>query len=233
MTGDIVAGVFARGGSKGVPRKNLALLHGLPLVVHAIRTARQCPSVSRVIVSTDDVEIAQLAVEHGADVPWLRPAELAADDSPELLSWRHCIGACEAEGRPVSLLVAVPATAPLRRASDVEACIQTALRDDVDLALVVTPAHRNPWFNMVMLDDNGRAKLVNEGLGLFRRQDAPPVYDVTTVAFAARPDYILRARSIYDGRIAATIVPPDRGLDIDSLLDLAIAECLLNQREVE
>jgi CMP-N-acetylneuraminic acid synthetase len=222
----VVACVFARGGSKGVPRKNLRPLNGVPLVGLAIRHALASEHVDRVIVSTDDPEIAEVARHHGAEVPWMRPADLAADDAPEWLAWRHMIHCLTEEGRAPDLLVAVPATAPLRSVADVDACIHTALTTDADVVLVVTPSHRNPWFNMVRLDPSGEVHLVNQGGGFFRRQDTPPVYDVTTVAFAARPAFVLSANGIYEGRVRAVEVPAERALDIDTELDLRMAECL-------
>ena len=206
-------------------------MRGVPLVGLAVESALACQRVSRVMVSTDDEEIAEVGRRHGAEVPWLRPAELATDESPEWLSWRHAIDAVATEGRPLDLLLAVPATSPLRAVEDLDACVDAAFATEADVVIAVTPAHRNPWFNMVSLDEEGRARLVNEGRSFFRRQDTPHVYDVTTVAFAARPDFVRSANGIYEGRVHAVVVPPERALDVDTELDLRIAECLAAQAE--
>ena len=226
----IVAAVFARGGSKGVPDKNLRLLAGRPLVTHAVEQARACRGVGRVVVSTDSAEIAEVARASGAEVPWLRPQELASDTAREWDAWQHLLRWLAIEGELPETLLAVPCTAPLREVQDLERCL-AAVEPGVDIVITVTPAHRNPWFNMVELDDDRRARLVLEPPArIHRRQDAPPVFDVGTVAFAARPEFVLSASSLYDGVVRAVEVPEERSLDIDTETDLAFAEFLLQRR---
>lgn len=224
-----VAFIFARGGSKGVPRKNLRLLAGRPLVAHSIEAALACPSVDRVVVSTDDEEIASAARRHGALVPFMRPAELAQDKSPEWLAWRHAISAYEEIcGETVGLFVSLPPTSPLRGMDDVEACIAAMRDESADVAITVTPAHRNPYFNMVSLDESGFARImIAREQGIARRQDAPAAYDITTVAYAARPDFVRQASGIFAGRVKAVVVPIERSLDIDTPFDFRLAELLL------
>lgn len=228
----VVAGVFARGGSKGVPDKNLRLLAGRPLVVHAIEHALACAGVERVIVSTDSPEIARVATAAGAEVPWLRPAELSGDTAREWDAWRHLLDWLDENGELPDRLLVVPATAPLRAVEDLERCVAASDAPDVDVVITVTPAHRNPWFNMVQLSEDGTARLVLEPPErIHRRQDAPPVFDVGTVAFVVDPAYVRSASSLYDGRVCAVEVPAERSLDIDTETDLAFAEFLLERRE--
>jgi N-acylneuraminate cytidylyltransferase len=235
MTHHIVGFVFARGGSKGVPRKNLRLLAGKPLIAHAIDVGRQSRWIERVVVSTEDAEIAAVARQFGADVPFLRPAELATDTAPEWLAWHHAIRAVNAasDRGPIDVFVSIPATAPLRSVQDVDACITALLESDADIVITVTEAQRNPYFNMVVVDDSGRARVVMAGSGVVRRQDAPAVYDMTTVAYAARPEFVLRASSLFEGRVHAVVVPRRRALDIDDELDLRMAELLLSDSAQE
>lgn len=232
MKPHIVGVIFARGGSKGVPRKNVRPLAGKPLIAHAIEVARAVPLIDRVVVSTDDSEIAGISQEWGAEVPFMRPAELAADNSPEWLAWQHAIRALEqsVSSRRLDVLVSIPTTSPLRAPGDVVACIQTLLESDADVVITVTPAKRSPFFNMVAFD-GGYVRLVNAppAGGIARRQDAPTVFDITTVAYAARRDYVLQASSLLEGKIKAVIVPESRALDIDSEMDLKIAELLFNR----
>ena len=134
----VVAGIFARGGSKGVPRKNIRLIAGKPLIAYAIETARNSALIGRVIVSTDDREIAEVAVKYGAEVPFLRPPELAQDDSPEWLAWQHTVRKLhgDTDGTPKwDVFVSVPATSPLRKVEDVDACIGALLAGDADVAI--------------------------------------------------------------------------------------------------
>ena len=225
----VFAFIFARGGSKGIPRKNLHLLAGKPLLVHAIDTARASRHIARIFVSTDDTEIAAVARDHGAEVPALRPAELATDTAPEWLAWRHAIR--ELAPEPFDVFVTLPPTAPLRAVADVDACIDLLLAGDCDLVITAAEAHRNPYYNMITRAADGTAQLVIPPKGeVSRRQDAPAVYDMTTVAYAARPDFILDHDGLFAGRTKAVIVPTERSLDIDTPLDFGLAEFLLARR---
>ncbi|HUQ68230.1 MAG TPA: acylneuraminate cytidylyltransferase family protein [Planctomycetaceae bacterium] len=234
---NIVGFIFARGGSKGVPRKNVRLLGGKPLIAHAIETAFACRQIGEVIVSTDDPEIADVAMDAGASVPFLRPAELSTDSAPEWLAWRHAIEHYTrfSQRGPVDVFVSVPTTAPLRIVDDVERCIDalTGDPDRPDVILTVAEPYRNPYFNMVTTDVAGRAKLVctSPDGNAFRRQDAPPVFDITTVAYALRAEYILTASRMLAGQVKTVTVPVERSLDIDTEHDLFLAECLWQRRQ--
>lgn len=228
MSGALTAFIFARGGSKGLPGKNLHPLAGKPLIAHAIETALAAQRVGRVLVSTDDPAIADAARAWGAEVPFMRPAELAADDSPEWLAWRHAIQTMDdIDGAPLDVFVSVPTTSPLRQACDIDACIARFDDGDVDVALAVTEAHRNPYFNMVTVDGQGHAGLVIAPEALHhRRQDVPAVYDVTTVCYVARPAFVMTANGLFEGRVGVSRVPRERAVDIDTPLDMTIAEAL-------
>ena len=226
----VVAVIFARGGSKGVVGKNIRLLAGKPLVAYAVETARASAVIERVVVSTDDARIAEIARQYGADIPFMRPKELAGDDCPEWLAWQHAIRTLQGlpGDRGIDVFVSIPPTSPLRTVADIEACIQTLLDNKADVVITVTPAHRNPYFNMVSLDASGYARRVCEPEDtIHTRQGAPAVFDMTTVAYAARPEYVLHASSIFDGKVKAVVIPPERSLDIDTELDFQIAGYLL------
>ena len=230
----VVAAIFARGGSKGVPRKNIRPLAGKPLIAYAIEAARASRLVDRVVVSTDDTEIADVARAHGAEVPFLRPAELAQDSTSEWLAWQHALRALAgAPGQPapaIDVLVSVPPTAPLRSAADIDACIEKLTGGDADIVITVKPAERNPYFNMVVLDDQQTARrAIVPDRPILRRQDARTVYDMTTVAYAARPSYVLRSSGVFDGKVQAVVIPAERALDIDTELDFAYAEFLMRR----
>lgn len=232
MAPDTIAFIFARGGSKGVKRKNLRLLGGKPLIAHSIECAKATPGIGRVIVSTEDAEIAAAAKEWGAEIPFTRPAELAADDAPEILSWRHALTTLEQlEGRRPDIFVSVPATAPLRLPEDVKACLDLYQAGGCDIVVTMREAERSPYFNMVRIDSDGLARRVIEPDGhIGRRQDAPVVYDMTTVAYVASPDFVMRCNGVFDGRVKAVAVPRERAIDIDTEMDLQIAELLLSHR---
>lgn len=233
MKSTVVAFIFARGGSKGVPRKNIRPLGGKPLIAHAIEAARAAERITEVVVSTEDPEIAEVARHYGAEVPFMRPESLARDDSPEWLAWRHAIETWQAlGGRTLDAFVSVPPTSPFRQPGDIDACVDALMRTDAEIVLTVSPAARNPYFNMVRLDADGYAHLPMTGERITRRQDAPPLFDITTVAYAARPPFVLTRQGLFEGRVRTVVVPPERALDIDTELDLKFAEFLLANREL-
>lgn len=222
--------ICARGGSKGVPGKNIRLLAGKPLIGWAIQTALQVERISEVIVSTDSPEIAEVAMKEGATVPFIRPDELARDDSPEWQVWQHALTYINktVDGK-IPGLVVVPATAPLRKPKDIERCLDCYENEDCDCVITVTDAHRSPYFNMVNEGADGYSHLVVEpSENVFRRQDVPVVYDMTTVAYIVRPEYVLAADGLFQGRVKHVLIPLKRALDIDTELDFRMAELFMD-----
>jgi CMP-N-acetylneuraminic acid synthetase len=230
-----VAFIFARGGSKGLPGKNIRPFGGKPLIAWSIEHALAVEGIDRVIVSTDSESIALVARNHGAEVPFMRPAELARDDSPEWFAWRHALDFLrESTGSLPKLMVSVPATSPLRTPLDIERCIDEYENGEADIVVTITDAHRNPHFNMVKIRTDGTVGLVNPPTSaIFRRQDAPVVYDMATVCYVANPEFVMSRNSTFEGRVRAVHVPIERSIDIDTLIDFQIAESLFALRERE
>ena len=228
----VVALTCARGGSKGLPGKNIRPLAGQPLIARAIAQAKAIRRIARVIVSTDSEQIAAVARAAGADVPFLRPAELAQDNSPEWLVWRHALNYLkEQDGVYPDALIVVPATAPLRAVKDLEHCLDEFEKGDADVVITVTDAHRNPYFNMIKVLPDGTASIVITGVNsIIRRQDAPVVYDVTTVAYVVRPEFVMTRNGVFEGKVGYVHIPAERALDIDTPLDFKIAEYLVQLR---
>jgi CMP-N-acetylneuraminic acid synthetase len=227
------AAVFARGGSKGLPGKNLRQLGGLPLVAHSIRVGLQIPGVSAVLCSTDSTEIKAVAERHGASVPFLRPAALAGDESPEWLSWQHLARYLLDTGAlPEDLLVSLPATSPLRLVADVNAAIAKYGDSGADVVVSYTPAARSPWFNMVAEGTDGflRTVIAADGGSVGRRQNAPKVFDLATVVYVTTLGFVLRAGGLFEGNVTGIEVPPERAIDIDTQLDFDIANFLHHRR---
>ena len=227
-----VAFIFARGGSKGLPGKNIRMLGEKPLIAWAIEHSYTTPGIRRVIVSTDSDEIATIASKYGAEVPFIRPSHLASDDAPEWFSWRHALDYVRKdEGSLPDAMVSIPVTAPLRQTVDIERCLKLFYEGDVDVVITVTNSHRNPYFNMVTIQPNGSVGLtIPSTIGFSQRQDAPEVFDMTTVAYVANPEFVMTHETAFAGRVKAVHVPIERSLDIDSLLDFEIAEFLFNRR---
>ena len=224
--------IFARGGSKGLPGKNIRPLVGKPLIAWSIEHARSVHRIERVIVSTESKEIADIARDFGAEVPFMRPMELARDDSPEWLAWRHALNyLIETEGFLPKVMVSVPTTAPLRSPIDINNCLDEYEKGDVDVVVTVTEAHRSPFFNMVKKNSDGTVGLVISPVSaVTRRQDAPTVYDMATVAYVIKPEFILSHESIFEGRVGMVEVPRERAIDIDTLMDFKMAEFYLSQQ---
>lgn len=224
--------IFARGGSKGVPRKNIKLLAGKPLIEYSIDIAKQVKQIDKLFVSTEDEEISEISRAAGAEIiP--RPAELAADDSREWLSWRHAVEYVSAKYGDFDLFISLPATSPLRIALDVESAISRFDEDRADICISITPASRNPYFNMVKMNDQNFYELVCRPSGeLFRRQDAPTVYDMTTVVYVTSPEYIMKSMGHFEGNVSAIVVPKERAVDIDDMIDFRLAETLLHSRGI-
>lgn len=229
----ISAFIFARSGSKGVPGKNIRSFAGKPLIAWSIEQALAVKSIDEVIVSTDSEEIASIALEYGAKIPFIRPKDLATDDSPEWLSWRHALGSIQdIRGALPELMVSIPTTSPLRLPDDIQGSIDEFLTHDCDAVITTTEAHNNPYFNMIKLKENNEAELViNPNLLLAGRQKAPKVYNMTTVAYVVRPEFVLNHNSIFEGRVRAVNIPVERSIDIDTVFDFNIAEYLFILRK--
>ena len=221
--------IFARGGSKGLPGKNIRPLAGKPLINYSIETAKQCPSIDEVFVSTDDIDIAEISRQAGA-VIIERPAELASDTSPEWLSWRHGIEWVESHYGKFQYFVSLPATSPLRNVSDVEGAIAKLESSLADICISVTPASRSPYFNMVKVLDDETCELVIKPEGaVTRRQDAPDVFDITTVVYITTPIFIQNNDSLFSGKVTSVVVPKDRAVDIDDIYDFKLAEAIVSE----
>lgn len=223
-----IAFIFARGGSKGLPGKNIKLLGGKPLIQYSIETAKKCPSIDEVFVSTDDAAIAEISRQAGAIIIE-RPSELASDTSPEWHSWKHAIDWVRNKYGIFQNFVSLPATSPLRNVSDVEGAISQLESSLADICISVTPASRSPYFNMVKMLGDETCELVIKPKGsLSRRQDAPEVFDITTVVYVASPDFIVNNDRLFAGVVTSVVVPKERAIDIDDIYDFQFAEAIIS-----
>lgn len=229
---ELTAFIFARSGSKGIKDKNIKSFMGKPLIAWSIEHAFAVEAIKQVYVSTDCEKIARIAESYGAAIPFMRPRELASDDTPEWLVWQHAIRETNAlRTDPLEIFISVPVTAPLRIPADIQSCIDEYRLTKPDIVITVTPAKRNPYFNMVRQLENGFVSLVNKpAMTLSRRQDAPQLYDIATVAYVANPNFILTNVSIFDGDVRPVIIPEERAVDIDTILDFKFAELLASNK---
>jgi len=228
----IVACIFARAGSKGIPNKNIQTFHGKPLISWTIELALKIKTIDEVFVSTDSEDIARIAKITGAKVPFMRPLELAQDNSPEWQSWQHFLKFLAGkDGKFPEAFISLPATSPLRSTIDVENCLSEFKKGRTDFVVGITPSERNPYFNMVkMAEENQVELLIQHSEKYSRRQDTPKVYDLTTICYVGKPSTILTKNSIFEGKVAGVEIPKERAIDIDTELDFQIAEFLFNPK---
>lgn len=227
----VIAVIPARGGSKGVPRKNVRLLAGRPAIVWTIELARAIPELARVIVSTDDDEIAAVAREAGAEV-YRRPPHLATDDAMVVDTLRELAGRLSGEGETARCWVLLEATAPLRTGGDVRDCLTMLLDPSRGYDCVATfhEAARNPY-RAWRIDHGVAGKLFPDAPDGVPRQQLPIAYHLNGNAYAFWIDRVPpAARTILNGRVGAVIVPAERGVEIDEPIDFEIVEFLLARR---
>jgi len=232
----ILAIIPARGGSKSIPRKNIKLLAGKPLIAWTIEAALQSHSLNRVIVSTDDEEIAGVSRQWGAEVPFLRPPELAQDDISAISPVLHAVQWLdEHEGyQPVYVMLLQP-TSPLRTTQDIESAINLGLVHNADSVVSVCEVKTHPCWAMG-LDDQGA---VQNFLGLDLRelqkkypcrQDLPPAYAENGAIYLAKRSVLLERQAFYGEKLYGYVMPAGRSIDLDTLLDLRLAELMLKDR---
>ena len=191
----IAAFIFARGGSKGIPKKNTKELCGHPLIAYSINIALENKNIDKVYVSTDDQEIATISKKYGAEVPFIRPSELAQDNSKEWDAWQHAMNFLKEHNSIPDIMISLPPTSPLRSQEDINACIQKIIETDLDAVISVTKSQRHPMFNMVVESDSKTVELFSTSENNYsRRQDLPLSYDITTVAYAVRSDFIMNSK---------------------------------------
>jgi CMP-N,N'-diacetyllegionaminic acid synthase len=226
-----IAAVCARGGSKGVPRKNLRLLHGKPLIGRAIEQARETGIFDRIVTSTDDPEIAAVAGQYGAEVPDLRPAHLARDDSNKWYVFRHLVTELEQRAGPVGIVADLDTGAALRHVADIRACVARLVDTGADVCVTAYEADHNPYYNMVEMDGQGIARVcLPPPLPIANRQQAPPVYNLSPAIFAIRRNALFCHEHWSQCRMTLCVIPRERAVDIDTEFDFQLVEFLLGQR---
>ncbi len=155
---------------------------------------------------------------------------MADDESPEWLAWQHAVKWVESRFGKFDIFLSLPCTSPLRIVDDVDNCLD-ALDNDSEMIITMTEANRSPWFNMVSLNSNKYVNVIlKDSKRIYCRQKAPVVFDMTTVAYVTRPDFIIKNNSIWDGRVRGVLIPKERSIDIDDAFDFSIAEYLMQQR---
>jgi N-acylneuraminate cytidylyltransferase/CMP-N,N'-diacetyllegionaminic acid synthase len=230
---EILALIPARGGSKRVPHKNLLPVAHKPLIAWTIEAARAAKSLTRVVVSTDSEAIAAVSVQYGAEVPFIRPAELAQDHTCGMAPILHAVRWLDQhEAYQPDLVMCLQATSPLRAVADIEATIDLALQQHADAVVSLTPVPYQPaWMKQV--DSRGRIRDWLPGTQWATRcQDGPAVYALNGAIYLARRQVLLTRQNWYGDNTYAYVMPPERSLDVDTPWDMSLADVLLRERQV-
>lgn len=224
-TGRTIATVCARGGSKGLPGKNIRMFVGTPLIAHTIAHALGCSQIDAVYVSTDDAGIADIARAAGAHVPYLRPPELATDEAGKLPVIEHLVSHLERQGEPIRRVVDLQPTSPLRESSDISAALLS--HPEAQLVVSVGEAADNPYFNLVEQGADGLVHL-SKGDGAARRQDVPPVFALNGSIYVWRRAALAHAavHGLWSVGVAAYVMPRWKCVDVDTLEDFEYAQWL-------
>jgi CMP-N,N'-diacetyllegionaminic acid synthase len=233
VAGSVLALVPARGGSKGVPRKNVLPLAGQSLLKYVADAAQAASRVDRVILSTDDDDIAAEGRRVGLEVPFKRPPDLALDDTPMLSVIRHAVDWVAAHGAVPEFVVLLQPTSPLRRGAHIDDALRLLITEEADsvVTVVEVPRHLSPDY--VMKIEGGVLRpFLPEGAAITRRQDVRPAYYRDGTVYAFRRDTIDRFGNIYGERCLPLLIDPRESLSIDSSEDWAAAERILAAREV-
>ena len=222
-----VALITARGGSKGIPGKNLVPVAGKPLIAWSVEAALGAATVDRVLVSTDDGRIADAGREAGAEVPFLRPGELARDDSAHVPVVLHALDWLRAtEGDEPALLLLLQPTSPLRDAHDIDAAAGL-LTADADAVVGVCPTHHHPLAAQRVAAGGLLERYVPAGPDYPRRQDMPPAYAINGAVYWIRPAVLRVYRTFLPPRTFPYLMPPERSLDVDEPWDLRLVRLLM------
>lgn len=228
MDKSILALIPARGGSKGIPGKNIKKLAGKPLIAYTVEAAKAAPSISRIIVSTDSLKIADTAQRYGAEVPFLRPEELASDTSKTMDAVMYTLDKLAKQGETYDYLVLLQPTSPLRTAEDIEGCIQKALKCGRDV-VAVSEVQDNPVLMRRMAETGEMSSLLN-GSSTVRRQDMQAYYRVNGSIYVNLVDRLSSDTSLNDNPVGY-ILPREHSVDIDEPVDFEIAEYYIRERD--
>lgn len=230
-----VCTICARGGSKGVPGKNIRMLMDKPLIAHSIAQARATGLFSAIAVSSDSDEILDTAREYGADLLIKRPDELASDTAGKLPAILHALAETETRlGVVVDYLIDLDATSPLRLPEDIQACADLLTETGASCVITGTPAHRSPYFNLVERAPDGTVHLSKQlSSPVLRRQDSPECYDMNASIYGWRRDVLRDDPKVFYPDTQLYVMPRNRSIDIDEEMDFAIVTMIMQQRQAK
>ncbi|MBG9940490.1 acylneuraminate cytidylyltransferase family protein [Brevibacillus formosus] len=221
----VLAIIPARGGSKGIPRKNIREVGGKPLLSWTIEEAKKSVYIDRLIVSTDDEEIADVARQYDGEVPFLRPKELAKDDAPGVAPVLHAL-----EVLPkYDYVVLLQPTSPLRQVIDIDGCIEKCLKEQANSCVSITVAEKTPYWMYHLSDNDVLEPVIKIEERFLRRQDTPPVFSLNGAVYIADTNWLKKTQSFLEPETVGYVMPKERSIDIDNEMDIVIFEAVLRQ----
>ena len=221
----ILCTILARGGSKGVPNKNLKVLGGKPLIAHTISLAKRSKLFDAIAVSSDSESILKTAKKWGVECLIKRPSVMAGDKAPKLPAIQHCVLEVEKKYGLFDLICDLDPTSPFRTVEDIKNCIQLAIQPCISNVISGAPSRKSPYFNLVENDGLGFVRLVkNAGRFVGRRQDSPACYDVNASIYVWRRESLLNSKSVLMKRTKLYVMPRERSIEIDTPFDFIVAE---------
>ncbi len=224
--------ICARGGSKGVKNKNIREISGKPLISYTIEQAQLSCFFDCIAVSSDSLDILEIARNYHADILIERPEELATDTAAKIPVIRHCVrGAEQRKGKQFDIVVDLDATSPLRSIEDIKGAVELLEREKVSNVITASPAQRSPYFNLVELEQNGVVRLSKPlKKPVLRRQDSPKCYDMNASIYVWQRAALFESDTVFNEDTRLFVMPEERSKDIDSELDFEIVEFLMKKR---
>lgn len=221
----------ARGGSKGIPGKNIKPLGGKPLICHAIDHARGVAPDARICLSTDSEEIKDTAERYGLEVPFLRPAELASDNAGTYGVLLHALDYYESHGGHFDAILLLQPTSPFRRQEDIAGAL-ALYSPELDMVVSVTEAEANPYYNCFEEDSHGMLHLSKGDGSITRRQDAPKAWQYNGAVYVINPESLQKMPLSKFGKVKKYVMDPIHSLDLDTLFDWKMAELMIAEKMV-
>ena len=230
MDRNIHAWIFVKSDSLHFSGKNIRLLNGKPLVAYTIEAARKSRFIRDVFISTDSVEIAAMAEQYGAIVPFLRPDELSNNDVPVQRAWRHAVewNYSQTEFPRMDIMVSLPMTTPLRSPAEIDEAIELYLGGGCDSVIAITPSNRHPAYDMVFRNEDEYVDLILPNDDPMARMRKSRSYDITNIVHVCSADFAFSEQNYLRHRVKAIIAPREHSIDIRSELDFRLAEILLS-----
>jgi N-acylneuraminate cytidylyltransferase/CMP-N,N'-diacetyllegionaminic acid synthase len=226
--------ICARGGSKGVPNKNIRQIGGKPLIAHSVAQAQLSGLFEAIAVSSDSPEILNISKKSGVDHLIFRPQDLASDSAPKLPAIQHCVNEVERiSGENFDVIVDLDVTSPLRLTKDIEGAVRLLEEKNVSNVITGCPARRSPYFNLVERDEDDSVRLSKPPEQIItRRQDAPECFDMNASIYVWKREGLIGRKSIFNADTLLFVMPEERSIDVDHEWEFEYVEFLFNKRTI-